>query len=390
MVEYDKDSLLKSLTEDDQIREENPKQTWKSHFIIPYQNLIRFVILLTTVIVVVTLVLSFTFILIKDVLLFKSNLSVNEHGVFIPNKSCGREYCLYLFNTSDLWANTGIYLDKGDRFKMSVSGAFHSSAGHLYNDAEKNNPKPDVNWIGGRRRCDYSDPQKKDDNTIKTIQQKEKMPYCTDPSAYIGAILYRITPEFQPWKPGDKDSVWEPIIGEKYHKVESSGVLTMASNDIYFQDTIQLKKYIDNFPFRFDSIKLNYSNILKSDGGKENYKRMFYDDNLGQILVCIEIQHPLPGSYFNPLSAFRDLETQTELKSENINKKWLFFLSFIPSFIGFMFHIFVIFIVYILATIIIVYFIFLLGYWGYKGINIAYLAIEKAWNVMKSKKQNKE
>lgn len=361
-IRYNKDSLLESLTKD--IR--RPTKSWKVFFLFPYSSLLRFVLLLTVAIVTLSFVLTFSFIYIKDILLFRSNLSVNNKGVFMPSKSCGREYCLFLFNSSDLWANTGICLNEGDEYKMSVSGAFHSSAGHFCIDADKNNSDSEVIWIGGKMRKEYSD------NENITSKQQEKMPYCVKPKAHLGAILYRIAPEYQLWNPkvdNKKDSIhiWKPIIGNEFNKVETSGVLTMAVNDIYFNSVEYLDNYIAKFPIRIDSI-LCRDSIIKRDQGKGMYKKMFYDDNIGQILVCLEIQHPLPGGFFNPLSAFRNLETQTELKSEKINNKWLFKLSIMPSFFCFISHIFVIFIVYIAATLVIIYLLFLLGYWVIKGI----------------------
>lgn len=388
---YDKDSLLKSLIEDIK----KPKQKWKKPFVFPYRSLWHFVFLCTIAIVVFTLVTTFSLTYIKDILFFKSNLSVNRNGVFMPSKACGREYCLFLFNTSDLWANTGIYLNKGDKYKMSISGAFHSSAGHLNVDSDLNNPSPNVKWIGGELRKDLHERllQYKTDTAqfnhnmalfnkthgtifqflhktkpevpLSNIPQFERIKYCLKKDTYIGAVLYRIAPEFMLQDSANEILVWEPSIGEKYTEVKSSGVLTMAINDIYFKTPTELGQYAKAIKYRFGSA-FDTIKIIDKEKSKEDFKRMFYDDNLGQILVCLEIQHPLFWGFFNPLAPFRDLDTALELKAEKAKNRFHLFFKAIPNFICFFFHICILFIIYTLASVIIVYLFFLFGYYIYK------------------------
>lgn len=386
-VSYDKDSLLKSLTEETI----KPKTPLGKVFLFPFYNLSRFFLLITTAIVTITIVLTFSITYFKDILLFKSNLSVNKQGVFMPSKSCGREYCLFLFNTSELWANTGIYLNKGDKYKMSVSGAFHSSVEDLRNNAQINNSNPDINWIGGKQRNELSDYL---DSVYRLIEyennacyrsfhrkpvmhtmindvfpQYEKHAYCVDTNAYFGAILYRIAPEYQLWDPDNNNDtilVWGPNNGKTYQTVESSGVLSMAINDIYFKDTAFLGDYCRSFPYRFESKPMSFDSVMKYDMGREAYKTMFYDDNIGQILVCLEIQHPLYWGFFDPLSPFRYLDTALELKSEDSSDRLQMFVKAIPDFIVFAAYIFALFVIYIGIALITVYFLFLLGYWLYK------------------------
>ena len=388
-VNYDKDSLLKSLTEgnrnnnEDDHNNDNTNNDNKNKRIIsiPYPGLFNFFVLLAVFITVTVLTLTFSISYIKDVLLYKRDLTVTRNGVFMPNKSCGREYCLFLFNTSELWANTGIYLNKGDKFKMSVSGAFHSSVEDMRRDAENNNPCPEIRWIGGKQRQDYSSALefeahsycykklfgfKKPKTDITTILQNDKLPYCVDSGTYIGAILYRIAPEHQPWKDTvDKFiHVWKPEIGQNFHKVCSSGVLTLAVNDIYFKNEASLRNYTSRFPIRFDTI-FDADSVLKYDIGKEDYKKMFYNDNLGQILVCLEIQHPLTDGMLNPLSAFRNLDTALELKTQSSKKYFVTLIKALPNIALFIFHITCIYLFYVLIAIVAVGIIFKVGVWGY-------------------------
>lgn len=70
---------------------------------------------------------SLAIFLIHDVVLYRNDIAVSRTGALMPRKACQCEQALYLFNTSQLWADTGITLNEGDRVKISVSGAFHSS-----------------------------------------------------------------------------------------------------------------------------------------------------------------------------------------------------------------------------------------------------------------------
>lgn len=400
-VSYDKDSLLKSLIDDNQ----KPKKFLGKDFLFPYRNLLRFFLLVTTIIVVITLVLTFSFIYFKDILFFKSNLSVNKQGVFMPSKSCGREYCLFLFNTSDLWANTGIYLNEGDKIKMSVSGAFHSSVEDLRRDADLNNPSPNISWIGGTQRKELSlvmDSINRYEQyhhqtwcyrafhrrpaTPKTkLPQYDKRFYCVDTNAYIGAILYRIAPEYQLWDPDDgKDTIkiWSPINGKKYQTVHTSGVLTMAINDIYFKNDSLLRAYTNTFQYRFDTIFCY--DMIQKDHKSDDFKTMFYDDNIGQILVCLEIQHPLYWGFFNPLSPFRYLDTSLELKSEKSYGRFQLFYKAMPNFIVFVLYIVALFLIYTISAVLLVYMAFVLGYWLFVLLKTLYRFLQK--NLLQIKK----
>lgn len=398
-VSYDKDSILKSLTK--KIRK--PKTLFGKLFLFPYPNLLRFFILLTIIIAVITIVLTFSFTYFKDVLFFKSNLSVNRHGVFMPSKSCGREYCLFLFNASELWSNTGIYLNEGDRYKISVSGAFHSSVEDLRRNAELNNSKPDNNWIGGKQRNElsayldsiYNSIEYNKRNTFyrvfhrkavmpkslnKVFPEYEKHTFCVDTNAYFGAILYRIAPEYQLWDPDDPNDsiiVWRPQNGETYQEVKTSGVLSMAINDIYFKDSTKLREYCQLYPVRFDSDTIPYNSIIESDKKKGNFKTIFYDDNIGQILVCMEIQHPLYWGFFNPLSPFRQLDTAMELKAEKSHSRLQLFINVIPNFIIFFVYIFTLIAIFTGASVIIVLLAFLFGHWICRTLRIVWVLLRK-------------
>lgn len=362
-ISYDKDSLMETLIRD----KRQPKKIWKIPVQFPYRNLIRFVLLMTVLVAVVILVLTLSIYYVKDIVLFKSKLSVNQQGVFMPTRSCGRDYCLFLFNTSELWSNTGIYLNKGDKYKISVSGAFHSSVEHLRSDAENNNSTPEVRWITGLGR----------DTLFRSsfIPQQNKKDFFVSDESYLGAVLFRIAPEYIPWEidatKGKHITQWKPEYGKKLQAVKEAGILSLAINDIYFDGEADLRRYADANHYRFkytrfdpDAI-LHQRDSLTSLGVRVDLGRMLYEDNIGQILVCLEIQHPLPGGIFNPFTAFRWLDNQMEQRADAhemvVGRIW----SMLWCGLFFLWWISIIFIVYVVSILFIVYFLFMASYWFY-------------------------
>lgn len=279
----------------------------------------RLVIVLIAIIVCSATFLFFSFKVIKEDLLEKGDFFSNEMGTIRVKLPAGREFALFLFNTSDLWADTGVELRDGDNIRLSMSGAFHPSLGHLLFDADQNNPNPEKKWVFTKDRV--NDTLSRQDSIL---WMRQKMFYV-DSSAKIGNILYTVS-----YHPFNKDSraifAWDSTAGEKFNKVKGCGTLQLAINDIYFKDTANLDEYvaIDSIRFNFnrsisfypdsknskkmDCLSIIAKDVMETEYGvipTEFYKRMFYDDNLGQILVCLEIEHPLRGGIMNPVDAFR-------------------------------------------------------------------------------------
>lgn len=86
--------------------------------------------------------ISLALFLIHDVVLYRNDIAVSRTGALMPRKACQCEQALYLFNTSQLWADTGITLREGDRVKISVSGAFHSSLPQLVGRPARTTARP--------------------------------------------------------------------------------------------------------------------------------------------------------------------------------------------------------------------------------------------------------
>ena len=143
-LKMDDDSLLEGIA-----RESIEPARWHGiPYQVPFQKGLRLLLLLATLITLLAFILHYSLVYVTEVLLAENQLSVNREGAFMPRKSFGREYGLFLFNTSDLWANTGIRIGKGDRVRISASGAFHSSLEDLRRDAQSNKANPEIRWVG--------------------------------------------------------------------------------------------------------------------------------------------------------------------------------------------------------------------------------------------------
>lgn len=340
-AKVDQDSILEGLT-DEPIKSRFlfKSRSGRHLFRVPYHKGVRFIMIIAIFIVAITFILHYSFVYIKDVLLYPIDISVNPNGALTYRKSLGREYGIYLFNTSDLWADTGISVSKNDHVRISVSGAFHSSVGDLIIDAEKNTSKPAILWVGQKMR----------ESIESNKPQEKKRSFCLAPDGYIGDVLFTIAPEFggraplnidpnhiKIWKPNKPDTHEKDIKSDKFvygdFRVTRNGHLLLAVNDIYFRDTIDLKNY-----YQIDSLRFGRPFSLDTiiSGGKD-FSRIFYNDNIGQILVCVEIQRHLKGVAngficykLNPRFAYRELETKLDHTNADVYapfaKVWLFLL----------------------------------------------------------------
>ncbi len=58
-----------------------------------------------------------------------------------------KDVTYWLFNTAELWANSGIEVRRGDVLTIRTSGAWHTAIHHLVTAADKNEVLPD-SWVG--------------------------------------------------------------------------------------------------------------------------------------------------------------------------------------------------------------------------------------------------
>lgn len=259
---------------------------------IPIHNLIM---ILTAVIIGIALSVGMSIRAIGNYFLGESSFTANSHGALSVQLPAGREYVLFLFNTSDNWAETGIMLHKGDRIKLTMSGAYNSSLGHVIANADDNTPND------SRHILTHST----DNNRIKF---RVESPSNLSNGCNSG--------EFVISKHRD--------MRKCFHTIKNAGTLQLAVADTIFNDENHLRSLFEKERFTYippyinakvllpDKIFANdtiseFGYVAKAPAG--GYKKMYYYDNLGQILVCAEIKHPLRGSVLNPQLALRSVDS---------------------------------------------------------------------------------
>ncbi|MEG1622128.1 MAG: hypothetical protein RR330_02015 [Alistipes sp.] len=270
------------------------------------RRMFNFLLLAVTIILcLVAVICSFTFFL-NDILLFQNKPKMNYAGAIIPQRSCSREYVLFLFNSADRWAETGIQLQEGDRIKVSASGCFNSDVTAVAH-CVKRNERLKHRWVS------------------TTSRDKAGIAQClyADASAHFGSVLYQINGEMG----CDNDTLTHKIhqidssSAQHFTKIKENGMLYFSVNDIYLSDTIIL--YYEALNRRLlhcdslDSAALTRYNTAQTD--PDQVVRLFYhnnngavyvagkqfreyfkenrdawfNDNIGEILMCVEIERAL-------------------------------------------------------------------------------------------------
>ena len=118
------------------------------------KKVVRLIIILSAVVIILAFGILGIIYGIKRFYPYKS-INSNEYGAtFIKDED--NEIIYWLFNTADLWANSGIEVKEGDVISVHTSGAFHPSIHHLVQDADSNNALRDP-WVlsGGKGRLEY-------------------------------------------------------------------------------------------------------------------------------------------------------------------------------------------------------------------------------------------
>ena len=356
-VQMEDDSLIEGITHHDT----HPRKIFgRIPYQVPMQKGLRLLLVLASLVVGITFVLHYSFVLIKDSLLFQGEIEVNEKGALLPTKSFEREYGIFLFNTSELWVDTGIRVEKGDLLRISASGAFHSSVGDLYAYAKDNTSDSTIiHWRGGN------------DRFAGVEQQTEKNIYLLNKNEDMGDILFSIVPDYQ--MPLELEGqAMNQITADKGVKASLSGNLFVTINDIYFPNDSTLREYGSQpFSTRFGA-PFPVDTLIEGKD-KKHYHTIFYNDNLGQILLTVEIQHPLKTSFFgvdffNPRKHYRKLETQLEHSKNFFCSVW-YYLVFVGAII----------LIYATWTIVVlggIYLLFLMGYWLWELLRLLILFIK--------------
>ena len=244
--------------------------------------------------------------LIKNILLYNQPPIVTESGSIVPQRSCSREQVLFFFNTSECWSSTGVYLQKGDKIRISQSGGFHNDLKGVCQSAKQNKqlkyPYYDSRMVNGK--------VEKDPNS--------NLLYNHDDAAF-GSLLWQVNDRNivrqNPTK-GNIHQLSPQKDSKEYITIEENGEIFFSVNDIYFTNEVinnYLSKpqasqieFIANMQERLDFVQENdllyyiatdnkqinvvtHPDSIRHHFGVDNMRDIWFKDNMGSIMVCIEI-----------------------------------------------------------------------------------------------------
>lgn len=248
-------------------------------------------VLASLFLVIMVLFIGLAFVVISIKKFYPYNLiETNIQGASIV-KSEDKDVIYWLFNTADLWANSGIEVQEGDVLTIRASGSSFTAIHHLV-DASKKNSTPQDKWVGTEGQ----------DKDFPRDVLRMKYRLCKDVPE--GILLMKIISsdsahkELKEWSDDMLTKDIEVIGKERTLYISKPGILHFAVNDIVLTDSILNKMYkeyvksiseipkqwisendINTLATRIDTIKMikpqkvsDYKNTLIDSISKENNK----------------------------------------------------------------------------------------------------------------------
>lgn len=242
---------------------EKPRLMWRAMF------------LLFLVLVIIFIGLTFFALTLKRFFPY-SVIETNLQGAtYVKNED--KEVIYWLFNTADLWANSGIEVKKGDELTIRASGASYTAIHHLV-DSSRDNGIPYDEWVG-------TDGQKKTTRR-DSLRVKHRISKTSDEGILLMQVISaKNQNNNNDWVKRDDISKWFltkgdiEVIGKERRnlKISQDGILHFAVNDIVLTDEVLNKMYEENLKLLDDSLKgkwkkplqiQNLTNIFDSIGDK--------------------------------------------------------------------------------------------------------------------------
>lgn len=266
--------------------------------------LAKIIIVLAVIIILVFAGVSAIALIIKKFYPYKV-VETNKYGATVI-KNEDNEVTYWLFNSADLWANSGIEVKKGQTITVRTSGAFHSAVHHLVDDADNN--KESDKWlrpVGGMQSL--------------SPQDLARSKYRIAPEYAFNAIIMQVIPKEvlnsgEDWFKDAKEEYLDYIdggmngvtkaniyeIGAGYDNIEilEDGFLCFACNDIALTKR-KIKDMKEEVVLDSIGKDLGVMNLGTSSCGdtimseldyyeKHNFVDAWFVDNVGSFLIVVE------------------------------------------------------------------------------------------------------
>ena len=273
-------------------------------------NFVIFFVSLVFAIVLLLVILSF---FIRGVLFFDPSQRINEHGAITMAQPCGSERNVFLYNTGQCWANTGIQVVRGDRVEVTASGAYYGRVADLYHCAKDNCVLPFDMVMPG---LSY-DVAGKDKQDMRSAQLTRLCMYkgetrrllgmeWTAVEPVFGSLLYQIRASNEPLLyDSDRDADHRRMIQGNHDRgrvfsfeARHSGDLYVSVNDIYLDrrvldimDSCRNTAVVTSLLERYGPAMTNGQKIamLRAGLGRKYLPEMWFADNMGEILFNITV-----------------------------------------------------------------------------------------------------
>ena len=206
-------------------------------------------------------------------------IETNLQGASIM-KSEDKDVIYWLFNSADLWANSGIEVSEGDELTIRASGASYTAIHHLV-EASVSNRIPEDRWVDteGQPEGQREGQRKTNDRDIL------RGAYRISPMSAEGILLMQVIPSNMQ----NNSDTWLSqaekylvngqieIIGKERRnlRISQDGVLHFAVNDIVLTDSILKKMYREHID---DLYRSKLDTVSKLDSSY--YYKQF--DSLGK------------------------------------------------------------------------------------------------------------
>jgi hypothetical protein len=213
--------------------------------------------------------------------------SINSQTGAITFELDGVKHIHYLLSTCEVWAPAeGIKVQKGDKVTIRASGRYHPAIHHLVEYG-----KEDINL-----ELPWTDPRGIPSEKIKDGKHKNRALLRLDTLALFGELIAKFTPEGLATSKtiGPKETPYYNnkhfINGSEPISIKEDGELRFAVNEPYILNNNRFK---DAYIYKEDTDKKGIEDrkekwdiIVKNSDWE-----LWFKDNIGFILIIIEIEH---------------------------------------------------------------------------------------------------
>lgn len=214
-----------------------------------------------------------------------------------------KDVTYWLFNTADLWANSGISVKKGDVLSLRASGMSHTAIHSLVKDATDNRV-PSTKWIGTDGVLNREDPRDIVRNKWRIVPQKPQ-----------DALVMRIV-EDEAYSSDDdrigntqkQSNIYLIGKGRESLQINEDGFLQFAINDIVLTDEViylMLRDHARMLISRYRPGELAaFDSSYSEEYTPENYQRLLKNQTAAELYLKYNNSPDNPESYkFGPYPA---------------------------------------------------------------------------------------